>query len=112
MSTDRTACRNVMSSLVMEDGHTLNSVNAKFLPKQILGPSENESRCLCTFGFSWKNRSGLNSFESGPQDLSLRLVKMSGADKIVPLVTTRESITCPDAVSIGMPNGMTSSPAA
>ena len=97
---------------------TANSANANTLPKHILGPSENVSKCLwpwISFGTcvsSSSHRSGTNDFALGPQNFSLRLVKAKGECKMVPLGITRELKIWPDAVSIGSLNGIMSSSAA
>ena len=116
--TDSTACIDFASGLgtnKSEIKHTLNSARANPLPRHILGPSENVSKCLWpwisfgTSGFSSSHRSGANDFALGPQNFSLRLVKTIGECTMVPLGIKRESKICPDAVSTGALSGITSS---
>ena len=118
MRTDRTACVDFASdpwTNKRKIKHTLNSARANPLPKHILGPSENVSKCLWPwmspgiFGFSSSHRSGTNDFALRPQNFSLRLVKTIGECNIVPLGITREFKVCPVAVSIGALSGITSS---
>ena len=97
------------------DKHTSSSAKANPLPKHIFGPSENVSKCLWPWisfgacGPSSSHRSGTNDFALGPQNFSLRLVKIIGECRMVPLGITRELKICPDAVSIGSLSGMMSS---
>lgn len=97
---------------------TLNSVSAKLLPKQILGPSENVRRFLCPeisldlVSDISSHRSGSKSFAFGPQNTSERFMARMGDETIVPFATVRLCTISPVLVVIGDVNGITSSSAA
>src|SRR6266478_6273290 len=60
----------------------------------------------------WSHRSGTNCFASGPQSSSDRLKNGNGMDTLVPLGIVIESTVSPEAVFVGVLNGMMSSSAA
>lgn len=97
---------------------TLNSVIANCRPRQVRGPSLKDKMWWypdTSFAFdvrpdsSSSQRSGLNSFASGPQISSERLMARIGARTAEPRATVIWSTSSPDAVFIGVLNGITSS---
>ena len=99
---------------------TLNSATAKFLPRQIRGPSENVSRCRCPcnsfalagmpfWPLSSSQRLGRKTLASSPQMAVARLMEAIGTTTSVPLATVRVLTNSPDAVWTGLESGSTSS---
>ena len=113
---------------------TLSSTNAKFLPRQVLGPFANVNRCLypCTSAAlptitavgsldtpssavasssepEPNHRLGSNVFASSPHRASDLFTPAMGMRTTVPLATKMLSTSSPDAVRIGCESGTTSS---
>ena len=97
---------------------TLISVTAKILPKHILGPYPNVSRCLypcisddlapAASSDSFNHRFGLNWAASAPHSASELLTPTMGIRMIVPLGTKMASVRSPEAVRIGWVRGRVS----
>jgi len=98
---------------------TLISVKAKFLPRHILGPNPNVSRCLYPWisadlapaasSDSFNHRFGLNWAASAPHSASDLLTPTTGIRMLVPLGTKMVEVKSPDAVRMGCVSGIVSS---